>query len=67
MLLFFGIAVGMNISGVASYKMYAYEAVAFPWWAPFLGTLLFGLGTFLRLSGANRDLFGCCSSYMLPC
>jgi uncharacterized membrane protein YjjP (DUF1212 family) len=57
MLLFFGIAVGSYISGLASYKMYPYEAVVFPWWAPFLGTLLFGLGTFLRLSGANRDLF----------
>jgi uncharacterized membrane protein YjjB (DUF3815 family) len=57
LLLFFGIAVGMNISGLASYEVYAYEAVLFPWWAPFLGTLLFGIGTFIRLSGANRDLF----------
>jgi uncharacterized membrane protein YjjB (DUF3815 family) len=37
--------------------VYAYEAVAFPWWAPLLGTTLFGIGTFIRLSGANRDLF----------
>ena len=37
--------------------MYAYELVVIPWWAPFLGTLLFGVGTFIRLSGANRDLF----------
>ena len=29
----------------------------FPWWAPVLGTLLFGIGTFIRLSGVNRDLF----------
>jgi uncharacterized membrane protein YjjP (DUF1212 family) len=57
LLLFFGIAVGLNISGLASYQVYAYEAVVFPWWAPFLGTLLFGIGTFIRLSGANRDLF----------
>ena len=56
-LLFIGIAVGLNLSGLPSYQVYAYEAVVFPWWAPFLGTLLFGLGTFVRLSGANRDLF----------
>jgi uncharacterized membrane protein YjjP (DUF1212 family) len=57
LLLFIGIAVGLNISGLSSYQVYAYEAVFFPWWAPLLGTLLFGVGTFIRLSGANRDLF----------
>ena len=57
LLLFVGIAVGFNISGIASQQVYAYEAVIFPWWAPFLGTTLFGIGTFIRLSGANRDLF----------
>ena len=57
MLLFIGIAVGLNLSNLPSYQVYAYEAVSFPWWAPFLGTLLFGVGTFVRLSGANRDLF----------
>ena len=58
LLLFFGIAVGLYISGLSSYLVYAYEAVAaFPWWAPLLGTTLFGVGTFIRLSGANRDLF----------
>jgi uncharacterized membrane protein YjjP (DUF1212 family) len=57
LLLFFGIAVGLNISGLANHLVYAYEAVVFPWWAPLLGTTLFGVGTFIRLSGANRDLF----------
>jgi uncharacterized membrane protein YjjB (DUF3815 family) len=57
LLLFIGIAAGLNLSGLASYQVYAYEAVVFPWWAPFLGTLLFGVGTFIRLSGADRDLF----------
>lgn len=57
LLLFLGIAVGMEISGLSSYLVYAYEAVVFPWWAPLLGTTLFGVGTFIRLSGANRDLF----------
>jgi uncharacterized membrane protein YjjB (DUF3815 family) len=57
LLLFFGIAVGLYISGLSSYLVYAYEAVVFPWWAPLLGTTLFGVGTFIRLSGANRDLF----------
>jgi uncharacterized membrane protein YjjP (DUF1212 family) len=57
MLLFIGIALGLNISGLANYQVYAYEAVVFPWWAPLLGTALFGIGTFIRLSGANRDLF----------
>ena len=56
-LLFVGITVGLNLSNLPSYQVYAYEAVSFPWWAPYLGTLLFGLGTYVRLSGANRDLF----------
>jgi uncharacterized membrane protein YjjP (DUF1212 family) len=56
-LLFIGISVGLSLSGLPNYQVYAHEAVYFPWWAPFLGTLLFGLGTFIRLSGANRDLF----------
>ena len=56
-LLFVGITVGLNISNLPDYQVYAYRAVTFPWWAPFLGTLLFGLGTYVRLSGANRDLF----------
>jgi uncharacterized membrane protein YjjB (DUF3815 family) len=57
LLLFIGISIGLSFSGLANYQVYAYEAVVFPWWAPFLGTLLFGIGTFVRLSGANRDLF----------
>ncbi len=57
LLLFIGIAVGLNLSGLSTYLVYPYEAVVFPWWAPFLGTLLFGVGTFIRLSGSNRDLF----------
>lgn len=55
--LFIGISAGLYFSGLASYLVYPYEAVVFPWWAPLLGTLLFGVGTFIRLSGANRDLF----------
>lgn len=55
-LLFVGIAAGLNISGLPKLLVYTYEAVVFPWWAPILGTLLFGFGTFIRLSGANRDL-----------
>ena len=42
---------------MSSFQVYAYESVSFPWWAPVVGTLLFGVGTFIRLSGANRDLF----------
>jgi uncharacterized membrane protein YjjP (DUF1212 family) len=57
LLLFVGISVGLNLSGLAGHQVYAYEAVFFPWWAPILGTALFGVGTFIRLSGANRDLF----------
>lgn len=57
LLLFIGIAIGLNISGLSSYVVYAFEAVVFPWWTPLIGTLLFGVGTFIRLSGANRDLF----------
>jgi uncharacterized membrane protein YjjP (DUF1212 family) len=55
--LFVGIAAGLALSGLADYQVYAYEAVIFTWWAPLLGTLFFGIGTFIRLSGANRDLF----------
>jgi uncharacterized membrane protein YjjP (DUF1212 family) len=51
-----GIAVGLNISGLPAHQVSAYEAVYFPWWAPILGTLLFGIGSFVRLSGENRDL-----------
>jgi len=57
MLLFVGIADGMNISRLSSEQFFAYEAIIFPWWASLVGTLLFGAGTFIRLSGANRDLF----------
>jgi uncharacterized membrane protein YjjP (DUF1212 family) len=56
-LLFIGISVGLNLSDLPSMLVSTYEASAFSWWAPVLGTLLFGIGTFLRLSGANRDLF----------
>ena len=57
LLLFIGIAIGLSLSGLSSYLVSAYEAVVFPWWAPLLGTFLFGIGTFIRLSGSNRDLF----------
>jgi uncharacterized membrane protein YjjP (DUF1212 family) len=56
LLLFIGIAIGFNLSSLPAYMVYSYEAVVFPWWAPLLGTTLFGLGTFIRLSGSNRDL-----------
>jgi uncharacterized membrane protein YjjP (DUF1212 family) len=56
LLLFTGIAAGLELSGLAKDQVYAYVAIGFPWWAPVLGTLLFGVGTFVRLSGANRDL-----------
>jgi uncharacterized membrane protein YjjP (DUF1212 family) len=57
LLLFVGIAIGMNLTKIPNTLMYSYEATVFPWWAPFVGTMLFGIGTFIRLSGANRDLF----------
>jgi uncharacterized membrane protein YjjB (DUF3815 family) len=56
-LLFIGIQIGLSISNLPSIMVSTYEASVFPWWAPILGTLLFGVGTFLRLSGSNRDLF----------
>ena len=67
LLLFVGISVGLNLSGLPSYLAYSYEAVGFPWWAPILGTLLFGVGTFMRLSGANRDLSWMLLVLILPC
>lgn len=56
-LLFIGIAVGLSLSDLPNVMVTTYEATVFPWWAPILGTLLFGIGTFVRLSGSNRDLF----------
>ena len=56
-LLFIGISIGLSISELPSVLVTTYEASVFPWWAPILGTLLFGIGTFVRLSGSNRDLF----------
>jgi len=56
-LLFIGIAVGLSLSELPNVLVTTYEASVFPWWAPLLGTLLFGIGTFVRLSGSNRDLF----------
>jgi uncharacterized membrane protein YjjB (DUF3815 family) len=56
-LLFIGIAIGLNLSDLPGVLVTTYEASIFPWWAPFMGTLLFGVGTFVRLSGSNRDLF----------
>jgi uncharacterized membrane protein YjjP (DUF1212 family) len=56
-LLFIGISVGLNISDLPNVMVTSYEASVFPWWAPVMGTLLFGIGTFVRLSGSNRDLF----------
>lgn len=56
MLLMIGIAAGLSISGLPSHQVYAYEAIGFPWWAPLVGTFLFGVGTYVRLSGLNRHL-----------
>lgn len=55
-LLFIGIAVGLSISDLPRVLVTTYEATVYPWWAPLLGTFLFGIGTFVRLSGSNRDL-----------
>jgi uncharacterized membrane protein YjjP (DUF1212 family) len=57
LLLFAGIAAGLYFSGLSKSLVYSYSWETFPWWMPLLGTLLFGLGTFIRVSGANRDLF----------
>lgn len=55
--LFVGIAAGFNVTELHSSQVYAFEAIVFPWWAPPLGTFLFGLGMFIRMSGSKRDLF----------
>lgn len=56
LLLFMGIAIGLYLSGLASHQVNAFYGVGVFWWSPILGTFLFGVGTFIRLSGANRDL-----------
>ncbi len=55
-LLFVGISIGFNISQLPTSEVFTYEAPAFSVLLPLIGTLLFGIGTFLRLSGSNRDL-----------
>jgi uncharacterized membrane protein YjjB (DUF3815 family) len=51
-----GISIGFSISQLSTTQIYSYEAPVFTFLLPLLGTLLFGIGTFLRLSGSNRDL-----------
>ena len=55
-LLFFGIALGVTIAALPPSLVYEFSPIIFPWWAPILGTLLYGVGLFIYLSGANRDL-----------
>ena len=55
-LLFVGISIGFSISDLPTTQVIANEAPAFSFILPLVGTLLFGIGTFLRLSGSNRDL-----------
>ena len=55
-LLFVGISIGFSISQLSTTQIYSYEAPVFTILLPLFGTLLFGIGTFLRLSGSNRDL-----------
>jgi uncharacterized membrane protein YjjP (DUF1212 family) len=55
-LLFFGIALGVTIAELPPSLVYEFSPVIFPWWASILGTLLYGVGLFIYLSGANRDL-----------
>jgi uncharacterized membrane protein YjjB (DUF3815 family) len=55
-LLFFGIALGVTIAHVPPSLVDDSSPVFFPWWAPILGTLLYGVGLSVYLSGANRDL-----------
>jgi uncharacterized membrane protein YjjP (DUF1212 family) len=55
-LLFFGIALGVTISQLPPSLVYEFSPVSFPWWAPILGTLSYGVGLYIYLSGANRDL-----------
>jgi uncharacterized membrane protein YjjP (DUF1212 family) len=55
-LLFVGISIGFSISHLPSADVYSSEAIAQGLTLPIIGTLLFGIGTFMRLSGSNRDL-----------
>ena len=55
-LLFVGISIGFSISHLSTSQVYTYVAPENSFFLPILGTLLFGIGSFLRLSGSNRDL-----------
>ena len=43
--LYIGIAAGLSLSGLPNMYVSATAASTFPWWAPAVGTLLFGIGT----------------------
>jgi len=55
-LLFVGISIGFSISHLPTSQVITYEVPVYSFTLPLIGTLLFGIGTFLRLSGSNRDL-----------
>lgn len=54
-LLFFGIVLGLEVSGAAGIAVPA-GPETFVWWAPYLGALVFGTGAWLQLSARTKDM-----------
>ena len=57
LLLFVGIALAAQITGIERLTILETSQQSVPIWAAILGTTLFGIGNFIRLSGQNKDLF----------
>lgn len=55
-LLFVGVSIGFSTSHLPTSQVTMYAAPVYGYFLPLLGTLLFGIGIFLWLSGTNRDL-----------
>lgn len=57
LLLFVGIGLAAQITGLTRLTIIEDSPQSVPFWAAIIGTTLFGIGNFIRLSGQNKDLF----------
>lgn len=56
LLLYVGIGAAARFAGVDNLAFVEFPEQGIPMWAAILGTTLFGVGNFIRLSGRNKDL-----------
>lgn len=57
LLLFVGIGLAVQITGIGQLAIVEDDPQRVPFAAAVIGTTLFGIGNFIRLSGENKDLF----------